>query len=121
MLNNGCANENTEKLLSKRALTLYLVLLEKFIIAGEPTTLHLSNKKLSLLTGLEHWEVSLAKIELIKAGCLRPISFSPYEIKNVFKFFCIDPEVFTENEYKAPLPILPDCHIKTLKTTGEII
>lgn len=76
--------------LSERALAVYFCLLERFIMSDKPITLFLSTRRIAELTGLSYWEVCLARIELICAGCLHPTDFSPYDNRNAYRFTELD-------------------------------
>lgn len=108
--------------LTKRGLTLYFALLERFVAAGVPTTFRLSLTELSGLTGLEVWEVIAARIELLVAGCLKPIHFSKSRTKNAYCFISCGPEMLNLFETSSKpetnssgelLPVVP--------STGEAV
>lgn len=94
---------NKQLHMSQRALILYFSLLERFIAAGEPTTLYLTTSQLSELTGLADFEVCLGRIELMLAGCLHPVNFSPNSIKNAYRFTCINLKQYTDELTSYPL------------------
>ena len=113
------ANQNENMRLSKRGLTLYFALFDRFVAAGGPVTFHLSPAELSELTGLEVWEVLAARIELLVVGCLRPINFSPSRTHNVYSFVSPGRDVFKGATLVGDFNCVPDVRANTRLTSGD--